>query len=339
MARYGFDYGSGRGRGDGSEWWRDARGGEWGAQDRFGTPEREFDRWGRSWKTGDDPWAEGAGWSRPEINLSQGSGPMGRPGGYQGYSMDEWGAYDVGGNLGRGWRTGEPWGSGRSRADELLSRDLMTENPEAVTPDTTLSDVARRMRDLDVGIIPVVDDRDGNRLRGVITDRDIAVRAAAEGKDMMSTTVGDYMSRDVATVRESSTVRDVFTVMKRHRVRRVPVTDDAGRLVGIIAQADLAVDYARLDEERELEVGEVIERISEPARPRYRQPEGWGGPGGGQARWQARGAGHDDYERDLRDRLRDGWHTLRREARHLVDRMPGRGYDREHRPSRPGTWR
>jgi CBS domain-containing protein len=150
----------------------------------------------------------------------------------------------------------------------VCAADVMTRGPEALTPESTLVEAAKRMRDLDVGIIPVVDDADSFRLRGVITDRDIAVRAAADGKDMKKARVGEYMTREVDTVREMDRVSAVFDVMKRARVRRVPVTDGAGRLVGIIAQADLAVSYAGLDRRREAEVEEVIERISEHGGPR-----------------------------------------------------------------------
>jgi CBS domain-containing protein len=157
---------------------------------------------------------------------------------------------------------------GYTAGEGVCAADVMTRNPEALTPESTLVDAAKRMRDLDVGIIPVVDDADSYRLRGVITDRDIAVRAAAEGKDMKKARVGEYMTKGVDTVREMDRVTEVFDVMKRARVRRVPVTDDAGRLVGIIAQADLAVSYAGLDRRREAEVEEVIERISEHGGPR-----------------------------------------------------------------------
>ncbi|MEX2584696.1 MAG: CBS domain-containing protein, partial [Gemmatimonadota bacterium] len=135
-----------------------------------------------------------------------------------------------------------------------------------VTPETEISDVARQMRDLDVGIIPVVESTDNPRLQGVITDRDIAIRAVAEGKDG-SVKVGDCMTRDVRTVNKNDSVRDVMRVMKDEQVRRVPVVDREGRLVGIIAQADLAVDYAGDDSDREIEVSDTLERISEPASP------------------------------------------------------------------------
>jgi CBS domain-containing protein len=274
---------------------------------------------------------EGGGWAWPEFGRfdTMGGGGMGR---------DASGADEQGGLYGEvgygdwdveGSRFGAPsdfggfgeqggWGRGGAGRSPRAA-DIMTENPEAVTPETSLVEVARRMRDLDVGIIPVVDDLSEYRLQGVITDRDIAVRAAAEGKDPAKATVRDHMTRDVATVNEGSEMREVFSVMKREQVRRVPVTDREGRLVGIIAQADLAVDYAGLDLQREREVEEVIERVSEPARPRWER----------QGRYMAAGPRHDrwardDYDRDLADRLRGGWRTLKREARQLWNR----GYDR-----------
>lgn len=147
--------------------------------------------------------------------------------------------------------------------------DLMTESPAAVTPDATLSEAARTMRDLNVGILPVVDGAESRRLLGVITDRDITVRAVAEGRDGTAL-VEQCMTRGVEACHPDDRVRDVLHVMERERVRRVPVVDHSGALVGIIAQADLAVDFAAGEGHRELRVESAIERISEPARPRRR---------------------------------------------------------------------
>jgi CBS domain-containing protein len=275
MRRYGFDYSGG------------------------GRPQERGDYPGRgNWQA----FRYSVGWyARPERDEYGDVGGTHRWGGWSGPAM--------------GLRTGEPWGTGSSRADAVRARDIMTEAPDAVTGDTSLADVAKRMRDLDVGIVPVVGDLDGYHLEGVITDRDIAVRAAAEGKDMKKAKAKDHMTVGVATVSPGASVRDIFTVMKRERVRRVPVTDQGGRLIGIIAQADLAVDYAGLDPEREMEVEEVLERISEPARPRYdtwmERPSSRRGP--------ARGF-RGGYDRDFAGRLRHGWDAVKREARDFVDR-------------------
>lgn len=187
-----------------------------------------------------------------------------------------YGRLPPGGDPGPRWtavqtRRGAP--SGRrplrrwSGPEGVPAAGIMTENPECVTPEATLTDAARKMRQLDVGIIPVVDDLENRRLQGVITDRDIAVRAVAEGVDGRGT-VRDYMTPGVRTVDEEDSVLHVLDLMRSERVRRVPVTDRDGRLVGIIAQADVAVDYAGSDGDRELEVVDTIERISAPARPR-----------------------------------------------------------------------
>lgn len=172
-----------------------------------------------------------------------------------------------GGYGGYGQQSG---GRGGSRGGNLWSRtrasEIMTADPHAVTPQATLAEVAQKMRDLDVGIIPVVDSTENRRLRGVITDRDIAVRAVADGRDGTAT-VAECMTDSVQSVNKNDSVRDVMRVMRDEQVRRVPVTDREGRLVGIIAQADLVVDYASDDDSRELEVSSTIERISTPARP------------------------------------------------------------------------
>ncbi len=189
-------------------------------------------------------------------------------------------------------------GRGQAKRGAERARDIMTENPEAVTPSTTLGEVARRMAELDVGILPVVDDPEVRRLRGVVTDRDLVVRGMARGLGD-SATVAECMTPNVSTVNRNATVRQVMDVMRREQVRRVPVTDGEGRLVGIIAQADLAVQYAGLDPEREIEVEEVLERISEPGLRRFR-------PG--------------SYDRDHGGGIADRFRGVQRGARQLLNR-------------------
>lgn len=221
---------------------------EWGARpgpDRFGRGGYGSDFGGRGY-------AEGGYGGGSFGGAGYGAGAYG--GGYAGRDT----GYDTGAVGDRGG-----WGRGQQR---MRAADLMTENPECVTPDTSLADVAKRMRDLDVGIIPVVDSQENRRLKGVITDRDIAVRAIADGKDGKAK-VSDFMSSDVQTCNKNDAVGQVLDLMRSGQVRRVPITDREGRLVGIIAQADLAVDYAGSDTEREMRVQDTIERISEPANP------------------------------------------------------------------------
>jgi CBS domain-containing protein len=311
MSRYGYDYDWGGG-------WQRRYGGFGGGELGYG---RGYRAWGRY---------PSDGWSRPDFNVSLGAFGGRRP--ELDYTFETWGAYDTtGGAYPGGYdeqrdrATMQPWGGGDSDASRVRARDLMTENPEVVTPDATLAEAARLMRDLDVGIVPVVTDLDTSILQGVITDRDITIRAAAEGKDMNSSRVADFMTREVETVSEGASVREVFSVMKREQVRRVPVTDTSGRLVGIIAQADLAVDYAGLDTEREAEVEEVIERISEPARPRSRSPQGRDRQYGEAYRYGPRF--DSEYDRDFGDRLRHRWRTVKRGARHLLRRGERQAYD------------
>jgi CBS domain-containing protein len=114
------------------------------------------------------------------------------------------------------------------------------------------------MRDTDVGIVPVVEDSGTMRLAGVVTDRDIAVRIVAEGRDN-NVNVRDVMSSGLATVRPDDDIDHVTELMKSEQVRRIPVVE-GDRLVGIIAQADVA------REGRDRKTGDVVERISEPTR-------------------------------------------------------------------------
>lgn len=142
----------------------------------------------------------------------------------------------------------------------MKAREIMTKDPRTVTPDTGLQEVARLMQSEDVGIIPVVE-AGGTSLLGVVTDRDIALRVVAEGKDATSTKVSDVMSKGVRTAKESDSVDDVMELMGKEQLRRIPIVDDRGALVGIVAQADV-VREARSDRKAE----RTVEQISEPSR-------------------------------------------------------------------------
>jgi CBS domain-containing protein len=146
----------------------------------------------------------------------------------------------------------------------MRARELMTPRPEVVTPNDPVERAAEIMRDLDVGFVPIVDDRGSMKLRGVITDRDITVRHVAAGH-ARDCTIDQHMTADqIATVRPDAELKQVADVMQRAQVRRVPVVEADGRIVGVIAQADIAVKGASEQPER---VAETVERISEPARP------------------------------------------------------------------------
>ena len=109
------------------------------------------------------------------------------------------------------------------------------------------------MKSEDVGSVPVVEDE---RLVGVVTDRDITIRAAAEGRDLQSTTVGEIASRDIVTVDPQQSLDEAARLMAQHQVRRLPVVEEDGRLVGIVAQADVA------KEGKDSLTGELVQQIS-----------------------------------------------------------------------------
>ncbi|MDB5313853.1 MAG: hypothetical protein JWO38_8055 [Gemmataceae bacterium] len=143
----------------------------------------------------------------------------------------------------------------------MLVKDIMTRDVECVRPDATLQEAARKMRDLDVGPLPVCGDND--RLAGMLTDRDITVRATAEGKDPTRTPVRDAMTPDVVYVFEDQDVRDAADTMAARQIRRVVVLSRDKRLVGIVSMADLAVDAGR-----DARPGATLRQVSEPAEPR-----------------------------------------------------------------------
>jgi CBS domain-containing protein len=145
--------------------------------------------------------------------------------------------------------------------DEMKARELMTAQPACCTPDETVGEAARLMKEHDCGCIPVVEDKESNRLVGVVTDRDIACRCTAEDKGP-ETPVKEAMSRDPKCCGTSDEVEAVEKIMAEEQVRRVPVVDERGCCVGIIAQADLALNQRAASES---EVGQIVERISEPA--------------------------------------------------------------------------
>jgi CBS domain-containing protein len=131
-------------------------------------------------------------------------------------------------------------------------QELMTVKPRTVKPGDSIVDAAKLMRGEDAGIAPIVD---GERLVGVVTDRDIAIRVVAEGKDPSTTKVEEIASGNLVTVEPGQDLDDALRLMAQHQVRRLPVVE-SGKLVGIVAQADVA---RHADAER---TGEVVEEIS-----------------------------------------------------------------------------
>jgi CBS domain-containing protein len=137
--------------------------------------------------------------------------------------------------------------------------DVMTRRPQVVRPDATIADAASMMRRLDVGALPVCD---GARLIGMITDRDIALRVAADGRDPLLTLVRDVMSAGVNYATETDPVEEAARIMREHRIRRLPVVDERHNLVGIVSLGDLATDVG--DDKLS---GQTLEEVSEPSRP------------------------------------------------------------------------
>ena len=137
-----------------------------------------------------------------------------------------------------------------------MVRDVMTRGVETAAPDATIADVARRMRDLDVGSLPVTD---GSRLLGIVTDRDLSVRATASAKDPNNTRVREVMSPEIAWIFDDEPADAAARVMRERQIRRLPVLDRSDRLVGVVALADLATD---LGDDRLK--GETLEEISQP---------------------------------------------------------------------------
>lgn len=132
-------------------------------------------------------------------------------------------------------------------------RELMTSNPSTVEASATIVEAARLMRDEDVGIVPIVE---GDRLVATITDRDIAIRLVAEGKDPQSTNVREIASTQLVTIDPGQDLDEALRLMAQHQVRRLPVVEEDGKLIGIVAQADVA----RAGEDAK--TGQVVEEIS-----------------------------------------------------------------------------
>jgi CBS domain-containing protein len=134
-------------------------------------------------------------------------------------------------------------------------RDAMTDDPRSIGPSASVVEAARLMRDEHIGSLPITD---GDTLVGMITDRDITTRVVAEAADLATTTVGDVYSQDLISVEPDKDLAEALGLMARHQVRRLPVVED-GRLVGIVAQADIALILS--DDEKK--TGELVEAISE----------------------------------------------------------------------------
>jgi CBS domain-containing protein len=139
--------------------------------------------------------------------------------------------------------------------------EVMTQRPRAVTAQTSVREAARLMDEEDVGSLPVVDEAE--RLIGIVTDRDVAVRVVGRGLDSDTTMVGDVASREVAALTPDHDLDDALRLMAQQQVRRVPIVVRENQLVGMLAQADVARDG------KDKATGEIVEAISRaPGGPR-----------------------------------------------------------------------
>jgi CBS domain-containing protein len=145
----------------------------------------------------------------------------------------------------------------KRRGDTMAKsvRDAMTEDPRSIGQSASVVEAALLMREEDIGSLPITDDE---KLVGMITDRDITTRVVAEAADPKMTSVGDVYSRDLISVEPDKDLEEALQLMARHQVRRLPVVEN-GRLVGIVAQADIAL------REKEKKTGQLVEAISEPS--------------------------------------------------------------------------
>lgn len=138
--------------------------------------------------------------------------------------------------------------------------DVMTRGVRSMSPSDTVAKAAQAMDELNVGVIPVCE---GEKLVGMVTDRDIVVRGVARECDMKTTRLADVMSTNVRSTTEDRDVDDVLGEMADTQIRRMPVVDGQQRLVGIVSLGDIAVK----DPDDELDVGNSLAGISAPSRP------------------------------------------------------------------------
>lgn len=143
----------------------------------------------------------------------------------------------------------------------MRAKDIMTKDPECCRRDDTAQQAARVMRDRDCGCLPIVDD--AGKVVGIVTDRDLAVRAIASGKDP-NTKLNDLMTPVATCCGPDDDLRDVEKKMAEVQVRRIPIVDGGGRCVGIVSQADIAL-ASRGSAVTDSEIALVVEQISQPS--------------------------------------------------------------------------
>jgi CBS domain-containing protein len=140
---------------------------------------------------------------------------------------------------------------------------MKTSDPVCCEPSDAVPRVAQVMKQQDVGSVPVIESQSSRRLVGMVTDRDLVTKIVAEGRDVARATVREAMTANPISCREDDDVKDAMAAMSERQVRRMPVVDGEGRVIGIIAQADVAT---RMGQDRD--TGQMVESISEPSHSR-----------------------------------------------------------------------
>ncbi|MGE5309099.1 MAG: CBS domain-containing protein [Deltaproteobacteria bacterium] len=147
-----------------------------------------------------------------------------------------------------------------ARKGSVKIESVMTSNVETVSSSSSVQQAASMMKQFDIGALPVKDD---GSLKGIVTDRDIALRLVAEGKDPGSTSVGDIMTQGVVTCRQNEAVRTVEKTMEQNRIRRVVIVNEQDQPVGVVSLGDIAAHKGQK------EAGEVLEKVSEPVHSQH----------------------------------------------------------------------
>ena len=136
--------------------------------------------------------------------------------------------------------------------------EVMTKNPVCCLPSVMVAKVAQLMKSKDIGPVPIIENEQTKKLVGIVTDRDLALKIVAEGRDAKSSKAEEVMTRKVVTCRGEDDVQKALDAMSEHQLRRIPVVDNDNRIVGIIAQADVAT---RVDQPAK--TAEVVKDISQ----------------------------------------------------------------------------
>ena len=134
-----------------------------------------------------------------------------------------------------------------------IIKDVMTSNPCSIDAEKSVAYAAKMMREEDVGLAPIVE---GDKLIGMLTDRDIAIRVVAEGRNPEQVKVADVASKQVVTIDPQQDLDEALRIMAKHQVRRLPLVEEDGKLVGVVAQADIA------REGDDMQTGKLVEEIS-----------------------------------------------------------------------------